>query len=73
MNDDLLRAPAFLRAIAGWVVTNVIGDAFFASLLRLSRAKPVKEFWKFTAERDAFAHDFYENVHDLELVPLLLS
>ncbi|KAI5834825.1 amidase signature enzyme [Schizophyllum commune Tattone D] len=72
------KAGSFLRAIAGWVVTNVIGDAFFASLLRLSRAKPVKEFWKFTAERDAFAHDFYENVwekHQLDgiIAPVLAT
>ncbi|KAL1747940.1 amidase signature domain-containing protein [Schizophyllum fasciatum] len=58
------KLGSFIRAIAGWAVANVLGDTFFANLLRLAHAKPVKEFWKSTAERNDYAQAFYENVWD---------
>lgn len=58
------KLGSVIRAVAGWVITNVLGDAYFASLLALARAKPVKEFWQWTAERDAYGRDFYDNVWD---------
>lgn len=52
----------FLRRTLVWACTHLLGDKFFANILRHSCVKRVDEFYKWNVRRDAYARRFEEEV-----------
>ncbi|KAH9991131.1 amidase signature domain-containing protein [Russula vinacea] len=48
------RLPGFIRAFAGWVIRNFIGDPIFASFLARSHHKSVLQYYNCVADKIAF-------------------
>lgn len=51
--------------VISWVVDKWLHDPVYADLVKLTRVRPVKEYWKFTEQRNAYARSFYEKVNNL--------
>ncbi|KAJ6606604.1 amidase [Mycena vulgaris] len=54
--------PRFLTVIAAWLVETFFKDVKFASTLRSSGAKPVRQYFEWTARRQAYCKKFYDEV-----------
>jgi len=54
--------PSFLRKFAAWIIETILCDKLFAGTLRVSKSKPVHDYWKLIAEKKAYTERFYETV-----------
>ncbi|KAJ7702411.1 amidase [Mycena rosella] len=54
--------PRFLGRFAAWIIETFFKDVKFANALRSSGAKPVREYFQWTARRDKYIATFYDQV-----------
>ena len=60
--QGLLTFAAPVRKLGAWIIENVFGDSFFASLFRVAKRKTVGEYHDLIAERDTFIKEFNQKV-----------
>ncbi|KZT07013.1 amidase signature enzyme [Laetiporus sulphureus 93-53] len=63
----ILLAPksfGWLRSLAAWATRQFLRDEIYAKIIMASRKKSVREYWRISAERDAYARLFYKEIWD---------
>ena len=51
-----------MRTFAAWIAETFWHDKLFAGTLRVAKSKPLTDYWKLIAERNAYTERFYETV-----------
>ncbi|KDQ61771.1 hypothetical protein JAAARDRAFT_31250 [Jaapia argillacea MUCL 33604] len=60
---------SFVRSVACWALSSVIGDTMFSNIVGEARVKPVRELYTVVAQRDEYKRLFYREVwqkHELD-------